>query len=168
MTFVYAFDHPHDLAHDEVKNLIGGKGANLAVMTRDLGLPVPPGFTISTEACRAFLDGGWPEGLDAEIREHVAALEAAVGRRFGDPSDPLLVSVRSGAPLSMPGMMDTVLNLGLNSRTVAGFAAVSGRSDFVEACLVRLARSRLMATSSRFTSVSPSGKVIPLAPKKPF
>jgi pyruvate,orthophosphate dikinase len=93
--------------------LVGGKAANLGVMVRDLGLPVPPGFAISTEACRAFLAGGWPEGLDEEIREGIAELEAAVGRLFGDAADPLLVSVRSGAPVSMPGMMDTILNLGL-------------------------------------------------------
>jgi pyruvate,orthophosphate dikinase len=93
--------------------LVGGKAANLGVMIRELGLPVPPGFVISTEACRAFLAAGWPEGLDAEIRVAMAGLETAVGRRFGDPADPLLVSVRSGAPVSMPGMMDTILNLGL-------------------------------------------------------
>jgi pyruvate,orthophosphate dikinase len=93
--------------------LVGGKAANLGVMIRELGLPVPPGFAISTEACRAHLAGGWPDGLDDEILGAVAALESAVGRRFGDRADPLLVSVRSGAPMSMPGMMDTILNLGL-------------------------------------------------------
>jgi pyruvate,orthophosphate dikinase len=93
--------------------LVGGKAANLGVMIRELGLPVPPGFAISTEACRAYLAGGWPNGLEDEIREGMAAIEAAVGRRFGDANDPLLVSVRSGAPVSMPGMMDTILNLGL-------------------------------------------------------
>jgi pyruvate,orthophosphate dikinase len=93
--------------------LVGGKAANLGVMIRDLGLPVPPGFVISTGACRTFLAGGWPDGLDDEIREGMAAVETVVGRRFGDPADPLLVSVRSGAPVSMPGMMDTILNLGL-------------------------------------------------------
>ena len=101
------------LAEARDPNVVGGKAANLGVMIRELGLPVPPGFAISTEACRAFLGGGWPDGLDDEIRDAMTALEVDVGRRFGDPSDPLLVSVRSGAPVSMPGMMDTILNLGL-------------------------------------------------------
>jgi len=104
------------------KDLLGGKGANLAEMT-NLGLPVPPGFTISTEACRAYLSqGGDPEGLQAEITEHLAALESAMGRRLGDAQDPLLVSVRSGAKFSMPGMMETVLNVGLNDDSVEGLA----------------------------------------------
>jgi pyruvate,orthophosphate dikinase len=106
-------------------------------MTRELGLPVPPGFTISTEACRAYLTGGWPAGLDEEIREHLARVETQVGRRFGDLENPLLVSVRSGAPVSMPGMMDTILNLGLNDRATAGLAAASGDPEFAEACRTR-------------------------------
>jgi len=134
VAYVFAFDHPHDLPHAEVKALIGGKAANIAVMANELGLPVPPSFTISTEACRAYLAGGWPEGLDEEIREHMRRVETAVGRRFGDPTDPLLVSVRSGAPVSMPGMMDTILNLGLNDMTARGLAAVSGDSAFVDVC----------------------------------
>ena len=92
-------------------------------MARDLGLPVPPGFAISTEACRAYLAGGWPEGLDDEIRAGMGAIETAIGRRFGDRADPLLVSVRSGAPVSMPGMMDTILNLGITPVTTGAFAA---------------------------------------------
>jgi pyruvate,orthophosphate dikinase len=107
VTWVFALGDSTD------SELVGGKAANLGVMIRELDLPVPPGFVISTEACRAFLAGGWPDGLDDEIRGAMATLEAAVGRRFGDPADPLLVSVRSGAPVSMPGMMDTILNLGL-------------------------------------------------------
>ena len=99
-------------------------------MTSVLGLPVPPGFTITTEACVAYLADGWPDGLDAEIAEHVAALEEAMGRRFGDPDDPLLLSVRSGAKFSMPGMMDTILNLGLNDESAAGLAAVTGHRWF--------------------------------------
>ncbi|MGA1147217.1 MAG: PEP/pyruvate-binding domain-containing protein, partial [Candidatus Nanopelagicales bacterium] len=103
-------------------DLLGGKGANLAEMTK-LGLPVPPGFTITTEACRHYLENGNnPDGLEAEIAEHVANLEEAMGRRLGDPSDPLLVSVRSGARFSMPGMMETVLNIGLNDQSVIGLA----------------------------------------------
>ncbi len=106
----------------EYKDLLGGKGANLAEMTSVLKLPVPPGFTISTDACRDYMHGGWPDGLDEEIAKQVFKLEKAMGRKLGDPFDPLLVSVRSGAKFSMPGMMDTVLNLGLNDLSVAGLA----------------------------------------------
>ncbi|MFZ9042018.1 MAG: pyruvate, phosphate dikinase [Ilumatobacteraceae bacterium] len=128
--FVYAFDHPHRKSPMTYKDLLGGKGANLAEMTTVLELPVPPGFTVSTDACRAYMHGGWPEGLDAEIAKHVRKLEKTMGRKLGDPSDPLLVSVRSGAKFSMPGMMDTVLNLGLNDRSVAGLAEVTGDARF--------------------------------------
>src|ERR1041384_3252974 len=110
MPYVFAFDHKHRKAPKDLKDLLGGKGANLAEMTSVLGLPVPPGFTISTDACRAYMAAGWPGGLDAEIAKHVKALEKAMGKRLGDAADPLLVSVRSGAKFSMPGMMDTVLN----------------------------------------------------------
>ncbi|MBU1226092.1 MAG: pyruvate, phosphate dikinase [Actinobacteria bacterium] len=137
VAFVYAFDHVHGLPFDEVTGIVGGKGANLGLMTVELGLPVPPGFTISTEACRAYLEGGWPEGLDEEIRRDMAGVEAAMGRRFGDPGNPLLVSVRSGAPVSMPGMMDTILNLGLDDETERGLAGASGDA-FAAACRTRL------------------------------
>src|SRR3546814_96922 len=93
------------------KDLLGGKGANLAEMGSVLGLPVPPGFTITTDACRAYLADGWPEGLDAEVAKALRKVERAMGKKLGDAADPLLVSVRSGAKQSMPGMMDTVLNL---------------------------------------------------------
>ena len=122
MTYVYPFDHKHRRPPMEYKDLLGGKGANLAEMTSVLKLPVPPGFTISTDACRDYLHDGWPEGLDEEIAKQVFKLEKAMGRKLGDPFDPLLVSVRSGAKFSMPGMMDTVLNLGLNDLSVAGLA----------------------------------------------
>ena len=122
MTYVYPFDHKHRRPPMEYKDLLGGKGANLAEMTSVLKLPVPPGFTISTDACRDYLHDGWPEGLDEEIAKQVLKLEKAMGRKLGDPFDPLLVSVRSGAKFSMPGMMDTVLNLGLNDLSVAGLA----------------------------------------------
>ena len=112
------------------KDLLGGKGANLAEMTTVLKLPVPPGFTVSTDACRDYMHGGWPEGLDAEVTRHVAKLEKTMGRKLGDAKDPLLVSVRSGAKFSMPGMMDTVLNLGLNDKSVVGLAAVTGDERF--------------------------------------
>ncbi len=134
MSQVYAFDHQHDRPLSEVTALLGGKAANLAVMAAELGLPVPPGFTITTAACNEFLSGGWPEGLDAELEGHMRGVEEAVGRRFGDPADPLLVSVRSGAPVSMPGMMDTILNLGLNGATAAGLAAASGSTAFASNC----------------------------------
>jgi pyruvate,orthophosphate dikinase len=114
----------------EYKDLLGGKGANLAEMTSVLKLPVPPGFTISTDACRAYMKGGWPVELDEEIAQHVFKLEKAMGRKLGDPFDPLLVSVRSGAKFSMPGMMDTVLNLGLNDDSVKGLAHVTGDERF--------------------------------------
>ncbi|HEY4462004.1 MAG TPA: pyruvate, phosphate dikinase [Streptosporangiaceae bacterium] len=114
----------------DLKDLLGGKGANLAEMT-NLGLPVPPGFIISTEACRHYLeDGDVPEGLDAEVTEHLKQLESAMGRKLGDPGDPLLVSVRSGAKFSMPGMMETVLNIGLSDRSVVGLAKQAGNDRF--------------------------------------
>jgi pyruvate,orthophosphate dikinase len=112
------------------KDLLGGKGANLAEMT-NLGLPVPPGFTISTEACRAYLaEGRTPAGLDEEIATHLAALEETMGKRLGQADDPLLVSVRSGAKFSMPGMMETVLNIGLNDESVHGLATQSRDERF--------------------------------------
>ena len=130
MTYVYAFDHKHRRPPMEMKDLLGGKGANLAEMTSVLRLPVPRGFTISTDACRAYLAGGWPKELDGEIAAQVAKLEKQMGRHLGDPADPLLVSVRSGAKFSMPGMMDTVLNLGLNDKSVKGLAASTGDERF--------------------------------------
>ena len=122
MTYVFPFDHRHARPPMDMKDLLGGKGANLAEMTSVLDLPVPHGFTITTDACRAYLDEGWPTGLDSEIADHVERLEERMGRTLGDVDDPLLVSVRSGAKFSMPGMMDTVLNLGLSDETVGGLA----------------------------------------------
>ena len=114
----------------DLKDLLGGKGANLAEMT-NLGLPVPPGFIITTEACRYYLQHGTtPDGLDAEIQNHLDKLEGAMGRRLGDPADPLLVSVRSGAKFSMPGMMETVLNIGLSDESVQGLAKQAGNERF--------------------------------------
>lgn len=119
--FVYFFGGGRAEGEAKMKNLLGGKGANLAEMTR-LGIPVPPGFTISTEACAFFSEKGecWPEDLENQVKENLARLEETMGLGFGDRSNPLLVSVRSGAAVSMPGMMDTVLNLGLNSDVVQG------------------------------------------------
>ena len=125
MPYVFDFDHTHPRPPMELKDLLGGKGANLAEMTSVLELPVPPGFTISTDACRAYMAGGWPKGLDAEVAEARGRLEQAMGKEIGDAADPLLVSVRSGAKFSMPGMMDTVLNLGLNDELGRG----PGRPD---------------------------------------
>jgi pyruvate,orthophosphate dikinase len=114
----------------DLKDLLGGKGANLAEMT-NLGLPVPPGFIITTEACRYYLQhGSTPEGLDSEIQDHLTKLESAMGRKLGDPADPLLVSVRSGAKFSMPGMMETVLNIGLSDQSVQGLAKQAGNERF--------------------------------------
>jgi pyruvate,orthophosphate dikinase len=138
MSYVYSLDYRHHLPMSEVKALIGAKAAGLAVMAADLGLPVPPGFVITTVACGAFLSRGWPDGLDDELGAQLHRIEDAVGRKFGDPVDPLLVSVRSGAPVSMPGMMDTVLNLGLNAETTAGLAAASGDVAFAQDCRDRL------------------------------
>ena len=124
----YVYDFAE--GNKDQKDLLGGKGANLAEMTR-LGLPVPPGFTITTDACKVYLRNGHePDELAAEIDEHLARLEERMGRRLGDPADPLLVSVRSGAKFSMPGMMDTVLNIGLNERSVVGLARQSGNERF--------------------------------------
>src|SRR3954451_21615501 len=100
MSYVYDFDHKHPRPPMELKDLLGGKGANLAEMTSVLELPVPPGFTISTDACRDYMRDGWPTGLDAEVADARSRLESAMGRRLGDPADPLLVSVRSGAKFS--------------------------------------------------------------------
>jgi pyruvate, orthophosphate dikinase len=124
--FVYDFTE----GNKDLKDLLGGKGANLAEMT-NLGLPVPPGFTITTDACRYYLaEAAVPDGLDDEVSRHLDALEAGMGRKLGDPADPLLVSVRSGAKFSMPGMMDTVLNIGLSDDSVDGLAKQSGNERF--------------------------------------
>jgi len=121
--YVYQFGDGKAEGNREQKALLGGKGANLNEMSA-IGLPVPPGYTITTEACHYYVDhdGDWPEGMEAQIKDGIDHLEEAMGRDFGDPEPPLLVSVRSGAALSMPGMMDTVLNLGLNDEVAEGFA----------------------------------------------
>jgi pyruvate,orthophosphate dikinase len=124
--YVYDFDEPSSGG----KELLGGKGAGLAEMTQ-LGVPVPAGFTITTDACRAYMKAKeLAGGLAAEVDEHIARLEKRTGKRFGDPEDPLLVSVRSGAAVSMPGMMDTILNLGLNDDAVAGLTRTTGNDRF--------------------------------------
>ena len=129
--WVYGFGGGSADGDASMKNLLGGKGANLAEMS-SLGLPVPPGFTITTEACNHYYRNGqsYPADLEAQVKSGLARVEAVVGKTFGDPKNPLLVSVRSGARASMPGMMDTVLNLGLNDETVEGLAALSGDRRF--------------------------------------
>jgi pyruvate,orthophosphate dikinase len=132
--YVYDFDEPVEGGRD----LLGGKGVGLAEMTQ-LGVPVPAGFTISTDACRAYMrDGRVPDELDDEVGRHIARLEEKTGKRFGDPDDPLLVSVRSGAAVSMPGMMDTILNLGLNDVAVEGLARSTGNPRFARDSYRRL------------------------------
>src|SRR6188508_386534 len=125
--YVYGFDEPSEGGRE----LLGGKGVGLAEMTQ-LGIPVPSGFTITTDACRAYMANGQrlPDGLSEEIEQHIDTLVQRTGKRFGDPQDPLLVSVRSGAAVSMPGMMDTILNLGLNDEAVAGLAKATGNPRF--------------------------------------
>ncbi len=129
--YVYRFGGGAAEGRADMKALLGGKGANLAEMA-NLGLPVPPGFTISTEVCTAYYTEGrrFPDGLAEQVSAALGAIEQTVGARFGDPANPLLVSVRSGARASMPGMMDTVLNLGLNDETVEGLAARAGDRRF--------------------------------------
>ncbi|MBN2345285.1 MAG: pyruvate, phosphate dikinase, partial [Candidatus Aminicenantes bacterium] len=129
--YVYFFSRKHSEGSKEMKTLLGGKGAGLAAMAR-IGLPVPPGFTITTEVCDLFYknDRHYPAGLEEEVAANMRRLEKEAGKKFGDAADPLLVSVRSGAPLSMPGMMETILNLGLNDRSVEGLAAKTGNRRF--------------------------------------
>src|SRR3954453_6909097 len=129
--WVYSFGAGHNEGKAEMRNLLGGKGANLAEMP-SIGLPVPPGFTITTEVCTYYYDHGknYPPELRDQVDRALAVIETAVGAKFGDTQKPLLVSVRSGARVSMPGMMDTVLNLGLNDQTVEGLAAASGDPRF--------------------------------------
>ena len=125
--YVYEFSE----GNGSMRELLGGKGANLAEMS-NLGMPVPQGFTVTTEACTQYYNDGRAINADiqAEIMEHLAKLEEKTGKKFGDPSNPLLVSVRSGARASMPGMMDTILNLGLNDIAVEGFAKKTGNPRF--------------------------------------
>src|SRR5256885_14472310 len=133
--FVYDFDEPSEGGRE----LLGGKGMALAEMTQ-LGVPVPAGFTVTTDACRAYMLNGkeLPEELEPEIERHLSALEEKTGKRFGDTGDPLLVSVRSGAAVSMPGMMDTILNLGLNDDATDGLARRTGNPRFASDSYRRL------------------------------
>src|SRR6266568_602917 len=136
--WVYSFGAGTAEGRAEMRDLLGGKGAGLAEMS-NLGLPVPPGFTITTEICTHFYANGktYPPDLKDQTTAALAAVEQTIGAKFGDPQKPLLVSVRSGARASMPGMMDTVLNLGLNDRTVAGLARETGNPRFAYDCYRR-------------------------------
>ncbi len=129
--YVYFFGEGKAEGNAKMKDILGGKGANLAEMT-NIGIPVPPGFTISAEVCDAYYKNNlkYPEGLEEEVEKNLKRLEKLMGKKLGDPSDPLLVSVRSGAAISMPGMMDTVLNLGLNDRAVEGLSERTGNPRF--------------------------------------
>src|SRR5829696_8499251 len=129
--YVYYFGDGHAEGNAKMKEILGGKGAGLAEMT-NIGVPVPPGFTISTEVCTYFYehDKSYPPELKAAVAENLASVEQSVGRKFGDVETPLLVSVRSGARASMPGMMDTILNLGLNDDIVKGLARRTGSERF--------------------------------------
>jgi pyruvate, orthophosphate dikinase len=133
--YVYDFDEPSTGGRE----LLGGKGIGLAEMTQ-MGVPVPAGFTITTDACRAYMSNGkvLPDGVDEEIERHLGALQEKTGKRFGDTNDPLLVSVRSGAAVSMPGMMDSILNLGLNDEAVVGLAHATGNERFANDSYRRL------------------------------
>ena len=126
--FVYSFNE----GSKDMRSLLGGKGANLAEMTR-IGLPVPFGFTVTTEACIKYYEDGKKidDGIVEEIKVKLADLESVMGKKFGDPDDPLLVSVRSGAPISMPGMMDTILNLGLHDEVAEGMAKKTNNPRFL-------------------------------------
>src|SRR3954471_9209964 len=131
--YVYFFGGGKADGHRDMKDVLGGKGAGLAEMT-NAGLPVPPGFTVSTAACNVYTENGGslPKEVEQEIEHNLRMLEALMGRELGDADDPLLVSVRSGAKFSMPGMMDTILNLGLNDKSVLGLKARTGNGRFAK------------------------------------
>src|SRR5213594_786136 len=136
--YVYQFGNKKADGNGSMKPLLGGKGANLAEMTR-IGLPVPPGFTITTEVCTYYYENkkSYPKQMEAQVKNGVAFLEEVLGKKFGDMQKPLLVSVRSGARDSMPGMMDTILNLGLNDQTVQALSNYSRNQRFAWDCYRR-------------------------------
>src|SRR2546427_13250483 len=171
--WVYLFEE----GRGDDKSLLGGKGAGLCEMTR-AGLPVPPGLIVTTEACNAFYDNdkNFPEGMWEQVKEGLKAIEAKVGKRFGDAKNPLLVSVRSGAAFSMPGMMDTVLNLGLNEETVQGLAAPTGDLRFAldayrrfaslfGEIVIGVAHEKFERVMDRFKAQTEGGRDTDLRPK---
>ena len=136
--YFYGFGKEHTDGDKTMKAILGGKGANLAEMA-NAGLPVPPGLTISTEACACSSKSGgkYPEGMEEQLKKTLSKFEKLMGKKLGDATDPLLVSVRSGAAISMPGMMDTVLNLGLNDKSVLGFIKQTGNERTAWDCYRR-------------------------------
>ena len=155
MKYVYSFGGGKADGSAKDKNLLGGKGANLAEMT-SLGIPVPPGFTITTEVCTHYMNANdYPAGLDAELDNAMTQIEQIMGQKFGDPDNPLLLSVRSGARMSMPGMMETVLNLGLNENTAAGLIKKSGNERFVWDAYRRLITMYADVVMEKAASVEP-------------
>ena len=147
--WVYSFGGEKNEGDSSMRNLLGGKGCNLAEMA-SLDLPVPPGFTITTEVCTHYYDNdhSYPDELKAQVEEALESVERSIGAKFGDAENPLLVSVRSGARVSMPGMMDTVLNLGLNDETVQGLAKQSGDDRFAWDSIAALFRCMAMWCSA--------------------
>jgi len=135
---VYSFGNGTADGDGKMKDVLGGKGAGLAEMSR-AGVPVPPGFTISTEVCNIFFEKSRsvPQEIEDEVSAALAKLESGIGKKLGDPADPLLLSVRSGAKFSMPGMMNTILNLGLNDETTEGLVAKTGNARFAYDCYRR-------------------------------
>ena len=173
--WVYLFDE----GPGDDKTLLGGKGAGLCEMTR-AGLPVPPGLVVTTEACNAFFenDKNFPEGMWEQVKDGLIKIEEKVGKKFGDPKNPLLVSVRSGAAFSMPGMMDTVLNLGLNEETVQGLAEQTGDLRFALDAYRRfaslfgeivmgVAHEKFERVLDRFKAQTQGGRDTDLAPRSP-
>ena len=157
MKLVFSFGEGKAEGDPTRRDLLGGKGAGLAEMTSQ-GLPVPPGFTISTEACRSFTqEGRLPDELPAAVDEALARVERELSTRFGDPEAPLLVSVRSGARASMPGMMDTILNLGLNDATMNGLAARTGHRRFALAHSSKPRSTRRGRASAKTRASTPHG-----------
>src|SRR6195256_4565662 len=171
--WVYLFEE----GSGDDKSLLGGKGAGLCEMTR-AGLPVPPGLVVTTEACNAFFDNekSFPDGVWDQVKEGLQKIEEKVGKKFGDPKNPLLVSVRSGAAFSMPGMMDTVLNLGLNQETVQGLAEQTGDMRFAldayrrfaslfGEIVIGVAHEKFERVMDRFKGQTKGGKDTDLKPK---
>jgi len=159
--YIYFFGDGRAEGRGDMKDVLGGKGAGLAEMTNS-GVPVPPGFTVTTDVCRHSFrnEGNLPEGYEKQEDEAVARLEKAAGKRLGDPDDPLLVSVRSGAKFSMPGMMDTILNLGLNEKSVEGLARKTKNERFARDSyrrFIQMFAASFSAWTRRSSSMSSSG-----------
>ena len=162
--YVYSFGGGKADGNESMKNLLGGKGANLAEMAGHpkLKLPVPPGFTLTTEVCTYYYSNKrtYPKVLDAQVKEALAKMEKITGKKFGDVKNPLLVSVRSGARKSMPGMMETVLNVGLNEKTIEGLIAQSGDARFAYDAYRRLIMMYADVVMEKAAGIEPKGKGI--------